>query len=185
MGKPKQKQKRKTKRAIRQRLKALERVIAARETAAAPTWAERRAEADRIVERLREKLRIASKKGTHTGVPEGDVTLTSPLAIELAHRFGKMADDTKERQRADRAEFLRRSAGRWTRLLRGEPDEVEQKDTADVISIGTKLTAKGDSIAAAFSAANSGGFESDDYSNVRGMSESELWRWQAEHRRGD
>ena len=136
-----------------------------------PTQAERQAEADRTREGLWAKLRIASDKGTHMGGPEGDVTLTSPLAIELAHRFGKQAESVEASRKAARAEFLKRTAGRWTRLLRGEPEKVEQDEK--VIPIASAKSGGG---WAGMSAAEDDYPDPDSYFNLLGSSESEIWR---------
>ena len=170
----------KRKRALARRVQALEEHVALQEAEREPTQAERRAEADRIREGLRAKLaEIATNKGTHMGGPEG-VTLTSPLAIELAHRFGKQAESMEASRKAEREEFLRKTAGRRTRLLHGEPEKVEQNEK--VIPIASKKSGGG---WAGMSAGEDDYPDPDSYFNLKGMSEGELWRWQAEHRPGE
>ena len=154
-------------RSLERQLKVLKQAVADKEAQLAPTLAEQRAESDKIRESLMAKLAATAAAPEPTGVME----LTNPLAIELLEKSQKLADDTKERQRAERAEFLKRTAGRWTRLLRGEPEKVEQDEK--VISIASAKSGCG---WAGMSAAEDDYPDPDSYFNLRGSSESEIWK---------
>ena len=143
---------------LAKRVEALERAAASQEASAAPTRDERGVEADRI--RVDLWARLEKLHGMASGPPE-TVELTRQQA-ELAARFDKLHDSHKAKP------------------LRGpKQEEVEQKISPVAAEDDPKPT--GNDIARAFSKANRGGFESDDYSNVKGMSEGELWAWQARH----
>ncbi len=164
MGKAKQKQKRKTKRAIRQRLDALERAVADRE---AETAKAEKVDPSVIREGLIAKLaqgpQAWSKQKTR-----GD----NRLLLELEAKFSKLHNSREAEQEREREKL---------KAARGPKKKVVQQKNIPAQEPTGETPKRFDDIAAAFSEANSGGFESDDYSNVKGMSEGELWAWQARH----
>ena len=153
------------KKSIEDRLAVLERLGAEKAAGREPTWRERMAERDAIVNGLVARLEAVQNGQLEVG--DEPIVLTG-LALELAEKFAKLHKDLEQNRRRAYLDFLRRAAGAWTKALKPSVEEPDPK----VVPISSKLSGSG--IGSAFGEVNTPDYD-PDYFNLKGPSEASLW----------